>query len=79
MNFRSILTATIFAAVASTATIATADIVVKKSDVAEPASEVEVDASEQMISVPEPATFGILSVGLAVGCGLLVRNKRPEA
>ncbi len=31
------------------------------------------------ISVPEPATFGVLSIALALAGGLLVRNKRPEA
>ncbi len=31
----------------------------------------------RLFAVPEPATFGMISLGLALGGGLLVRNKRP--
>jgi hypothetical protein len=37
---------------------------------------VEADPAGSAV-VPEPATFGLISLGLAVGAGLLVRNKRP--
>lgn len=32
-----------------------------------------------IIAVPEPAAFGIFSIALGIGGGLLVRNKRPDA
>ena len=33
------------------------------------------DSSASAVSVPEPAAFGLISIALAVGGGLLVRRK----
>jgi hypothetical protein len=57
-----------------------ADIVTpnQEQDSAQNADANEVHAVP-LIAVPEPATFGIVSVGIAVFGGLLVRNKRSEA
>ncbi len=29
------------------------------------------------IAIPEPATFGVFTIGIALAAGLFVRNKRP--
>lgn len=53
-----------------------ADIVVETS--AEAAVEKSTEEANSLISVPEPTTFGIVSVGIAICGGLLIRNKRTD-
>ncbi len=53
-----------------------ADLVVEEGTEAKVENKTAVSSS--LIAVPEPATFGIVSVGLAICGGLLVRNKRTE-
>ncbi len=37
--------------------------------------EISIDGNNTVVSVPEPATFGAISLALAVGGGLLIRRR----
>ena len=63
---------------ACTSTNAFADLV-KPGDSTEATAENSSEVTSSLIAIPEPATFGIVSVGIAICGGLLVRNKRSDA